>query len=493
MTFPTENSKFDGSSDRTLIEQSLTGDQQAYGRIVQRYQSLVCSVAYSRCGDLAMSEDLAQEAFIVAWQKLADLTDLEKFKSWICTIVRNLANRASQRSARQGVANSVELGAVAELPAGTSSPDQRMISQEQEQLVWQALSDMPENYREPMVLFYRQEQSVARVAEALDLSQDAVKQRLSRGRKMLESQLAATVESVLEQTKPSNNFAGSVVLALSATGAKTMAAAATHSATQGTSYLATTGSLSGLLGGWFIQLPVIAWLFKVSLKECRSDRERELTWNFIVQSGLALIPFIVGLVAFVYFGAAIHSPWQAGGIMFALMALGFIPFIVLTYRLDKQIRQLRKAENTQTPPDVVLESTHQFTNRAVSWTLGGGALIAIWPAYAFASSAAWFSLIGLIAVTIAVCVVGTLLIRRLPANAFQLYSVTLGVIVLASLALLLLNDSTGITATTAETAGDAKHLIQSANQFSFSCIAMSMAQVVLSTIVWRRLHGKQTK
>ena len=488
MTFPAENSKFNGSSDRTLIQQSLTGDQQAYGRIVQRYQSLVCSVAYSRCGDLAMSEDLAQEAFIVAWQKLADLTDLEKFKSWICTIVRNLANRASQRSARQSAASSVEFEAVAELPAGTSSPDQRMISQEQEQLVWQALSDMPENYREPMVLFYRQEQSVARVAEALDLSQDAVKQRLSRGRKMLESQLAATVESVLEQTKPSNNFAGSVMLGVSMVGGKTMASAATNSTTQAVGYLATKGMMGGALGAWFLQLPVIAWLVNVSFKACRSDRERELTLSFFGLAALALFPFVVALVASIYFSEAIQRPWQNALTAFALMMLGFIPILFLSNRLGKQIKQLRKAENTETPPAIVQESANQFASQAFGWALGGGTLIAIWPAFAFVSSAAWNNLAGLIAVTIVVCVIGSLFIRRLPTYAFQAYGVTLGIIVFSGLGLLSIDavSSTGASL-------DGQHLSQSADPFFIICIGMVMTQAVLSTIVWRRLHGKQTK
>jgi len=44
-----------------------------------------------------------------------------------------------------------------------ASPIERIVSEEQEQLVWEALADVPEDYREPMILFYREEQSVARV------------------------------------------------------------------------------------------------------------------------------------------------------------------------------------------------------------------------------------------------------------------------------------------------------------------------------------------
>jgi DNA-directed RNA polymerase specialized sigma24 family protein len=54
--------------DDQLWQRSRQGDREAFGRIVERYQSLICSLAYSACGDLAQSEDLGQEAFLAAWE-----------------------------------------------------------------------------------------------------------------------------------------------------------------------------------------------------------------------------------------------------------------------------------------------------------------------------------------------------------------------------------------------------------------------------------------
>jgi DNA-directed RNA polymerase specialized sigma24 family protein len=53
-------------SDADLVEQSRVGDAAAFGRLVERHQSLVCSLALGACGDLHRSEDIAQEAFLVA-------------------------------------------------------------------------------------------------------------------------------------------------------------------------------------------------------------------------------------------------------------------------------------------------------------------------------------------------------------------------------------------------------------------------------------------
>jgi hypothetical protein len=62
-------------TDAELLHLCGQGDKDACCQIVERYQSLVCSIASNRCGELAQSEDLSQDAFILAWQKLADLKD----------------------------------------------------------------------------------------------------------------------------------------------------------------------------------------------------------------------------------------------------------------------------------------------------------------------------------------------------------------------------------------------------------------------------------
>ena len=70
-------------SDEQLWRLACEGDREAFGRIVKRYQSLVCSLAYSACGTLGTSEDMAQETFITAWHRLKDLRDPGKLRPWL--------------------------------------------------------------------------------------------------------------------------------------------------------------------------------------------------------------------------------------------------------------------------------------------------------------------------------------------------------------------------------------------------------------------------
>ena len=95
-------------------------------------------------------------------------------------------------------------------------PSEQTISREEEAILWRSLERIPELYREPLILFYREHQSIEHVAAALELSEDAVKQRLSRGRKLLQEEVQAFVENTLSRTAPGQAFAGAVLAALPA-------------------------------------------------------------------------------------------------------------------------------------------------------------------------------------------------------------------------------------------------------------------------------------
>jgi hypothetical protein len=82
-------------NDAELVSESLSGNRDAFGRIVAQYQSLICSLAYCVTGSLSQSEDLAQETFLAAWKQLADLREPHKLRAWLCGIARNLISYSS--------------------------------------------------------------------------------------------------------------------------------------------------------------------------------------------------------------------------------------------------------------------------------------------------------------------------------------------------------------------------------------------------------------
>ena len=86
------------------------------------------------------------------------------------------------------------------------TPDAMAASREEKELVLSALHKVPESYRVPLILYYREEQSTSSVAEALGISEEAVRKRLSRGRKMLQAEMVTVVGSILNRTMPSAVF-----------------------------------------------------------------------------------------------------------------------------------------------------------------------------------------------------------------------------------------------------------------------------------------------
>src|SRR5437868_4804121 len=108
--------------DDELVGLSLQGDRAAFGALVRRHQSLICSLAYSATGDLGESEDLAQETFVVAWRRLRELRERSKLRAWLCGIARNVIQNARRRGQRDAARGAESLDQAPESPAAEPAP-----------------------------------------------------------------------------------------------------------------------------------------------------------------------------------------------------------------------------------------------------------------------------------------------------------------------------------------------------------------------------------
>jgi RNA polymerase sigma factor (sigma-70 family) len=336
-------------SDDQLWQRSGEGDREAFARIVERYQSLICSLAYSACGNLAGSEDLAQETFIAAWQKLGELREPARLRAWLCGIVRNLAANAIRRDQRRGVVVQ-SLDSVAEPSGSDADPAVQAISQEEADLLWRALAGLSETYREPMVLFYRQGQSVAEVARSLDLAEDAVKQRLSRGRSMLREELASIVKTTLTRTCPTRAFTVAVLAALPAF--KPSSAAAASLATAATGKAAAKGVLAGMVP-WAIIGPPIGLLLglfsaRAAASTGRSAQERACMHRHVRRMILFSFAMSVGL-ALALSHAVDGFSASPGWIVFGLLAWVIVHAATITWissRMRREVVRIRAETGT---------------------------------------------------------------------------------------------------------------------------------------------------
>jgi RNA polymerase sigma factor (sigma-70 family) len=331
-------------NDAELVGESLSGNRDAFGQIVSRYQSLVCSLAYSATGSLSQSEDLAQETFVAAWKQLADLREPGKLRAWLCGIARNLIHNTLRRQGREPAHAAEQLDAAPELPSLEPSPPEQAISREEEAILWRSLERIPEIYREPLVLFYREHQSIETVAQNLELTEDAVKQRLSRGRKLLHEEVLAFVEGALARTNPGQAFTLGVLATLPALTISAKAATVGAAATKGGATAAGAG-LVGFLGA--ILCPLLAFLnlfraWRLSHKAARSDRERKIYMIFYPVLAAGIVAFVLLASLLMSHGGSLikTNPSLFAGLMTGLIlgySLLLILFCLWFYRAVKKL------------------------------------------------------------------------------------------------------------------------------------------------------------
>ena len=187
------------------------GCQQSYGRIVQACQNTVTAIALAITRDVQASEDIAQEAFIKAWQQLNQLNSPASFLPWLRQITRNLARdwlRANRGRPLSGEAAEIAISMAAD--PGPSAPDylQRV---EEELAAEEIISALPEDSRETLLLYYREGQRSQQVADLLGLSDAAVRKRLSRARASVREEMLRRFGEFARGSAPSAAFATTVV------------------------------------------------------------------------------------------------------------------------------------------------------------------------------------------------------------------------------------------------------------------------------------------
>lgn len=279
--------------DAELVGLCLSGDRDAFGRIVERYQSLVCALAYSACGDLARSEDLAQETFVAAWRHLSALQEPARLKYWLCGIVRNLIHNSVRAQGRNPLATAVPLEDEVAAGPERDAPSDEAMSREEESILWRVLETLPRPYRDPLVLFYRCGNSTTEVADALEMSEEAVRQRLSRGRAMLNERVTRLVESGLRRSNPTKAFAVAVIAALPLVSAQAGVASTAAVTAKGTGALKTAAGFGAFIAALVNIVPALGGLVGLwgHVENTRTRRER----RFMAWASLGLVVWSIVL------------------------------------------------------------------------------------------------------------------------------------------------------------------------------------------------------
>lgn len=182
------------TSDAELTCQALAGSQAAFSTLVGRYASAAVNVATRLVGDRAVAEELAQEAFVKAFARLATFDPDRRFSSWFFRILHNvsvdyLRQRRIKTTSLDALLTGGYAGPTDHHPS--SSPETEAERRALAAALAKALGRLRVPFREAIILKYQQGLSVDEIAEVLSIPRGTVKTYLHRGRKELAVILSA--------------------------------------------------------------------------------------------------------------------------------------------------------------------------------------------------------------------------------------------------------------------------------------------------------------
>ena len=184
------------TEDGYIIQQCLDGDAVAFGLLVEKYKKGIYALAYSRINNFHDAQDITQEVFIKAYQRLRTLRRWDNFMGWLYRITANQCKdwiRASSRRPDGAFAEDQE-PYVVDRPAVDSYRDNMVYES-----VREALDSVPEIYREVMTLRYFGGMTVKEMASFLGVSPNTIDRRLKEARIRLKEEMIAMMNVTYEQ------------------------------------------------------------------------------------------------------------------------------------------------------------------------------------------------------------------------------------------------------------------------------------------------------
>jgi RNA polymerase sigma factor (sigma-70 family) len=240
----------------THVPAAARGDRDAFAALVDGTRSVVTSIALAIVRDVDLSRDVAQDVFLAAWRDLGQLRDPNSFLPWLRQLTRHRAYhvlRTERRRTRRLDDRDLDaLVSSAVDPAPTAG--ETMLADEERRLLKVVLDELPDEAREVVTLYYREDQSTAHVAALLGLTEANVRQRLTRARARLRAELIDRYGAAAAKSRPDSRFTAGVMIAVTIGAPAASSAATLTAAASGGSWVVKaaamgSGALLGAAGG----------------------------------------------------------------------------------------------------------------------------------------------------------------------------------------------------------------------------------------------------
>jgi RNA polymerase sigma-70 factor (ECF subfamily) len=179
-------------SDQELIAATLARETAAFGELVQRYQNRLYGALVHMLGSTEDARDVAQEAFVLAFQKLTTFRGDAQFYSWLFRIAMNAAVNFRRKNRSLGLSIDASKERTGSEPLDLNRdarPEQPLELAERQRIVRDALAQMTEEFRDALVLADMEELSYEEISQVLQIPIGTVRSRIHRGRAELRDKL----------------------------------------------------------------------------------------------------------------------------------------------------------------------------------------------------------------------------------------------------------------------------------------------------------------
>ena len=188
--------------DAQLIDAILSGDDAAFGILVEKHKTSVHAFVWDKIGDFHYAEEITQDAFLILYQKLPTLKDPSRFLSWFYVIVKRLCLKWLNKQKSEEQWQSLEDTPMEEVAEATythyvSEQRETETTEHRIETVKKCLEKLSESERTVMVLHYLGGMTIQEISTSLEVSAEAIRLRLYRARKRLRDEEELLIQGVL--------------------------------------------------------------------------------------------------------------------------------------------------------------------------------------------------------------------------------------------------------------------------------------------------------
>ena len=184
--------------DLTLVRRAQAGDTDAFGQLVERNRKAVFRAAVAALGSTTDADDVAQEAFVLAYRKIASFRGESAFRTWLLAITwrkaldrRKSVGRWLRLTVTSGDAEADATNWIEQMPADRRSQEEDLAAAQLQQTIRRLIKTLPRKLRDALLLAGSGDYSYSQIGFILGVPVGTVKWRVSEARRVLKEKMAA--------------------------------------------------------------------------------------------------------------------------------------------------------------------------------------------------------------------------------------------------------------------------------------------------------------